>query len=364
MAEREPLQQSLLRETQRYQSRRWFFKECGVGLGSVALHSLLGSLLGAGTALAGTAQAGPAPARTGDPLAPKAPHFAAKAKRVIYLFQAGAPSHLELFDHKPELAKWDGKLPPAELLKGYRAAFINPNSKLLGPKFKFAKHGQCGAELSELLPHTGQDRRRHRHRQVDADRRLQPRAGADFHEHRRAAVRPAEHGRVGHLRPGQRSAGPAGLRRLQYRPEGHQRRPRQLWLRLPADRLPGRAVPRAGRSGPLPLEPARRRRDHAARHARRHPRPQRAAARRGRRPRDRHAHQLVRDGVSDAGERAGSDGPVEGIARDAGDVRRRAGRSRASPTTACWPGGSSSAACASSRSSTRPGTTTAASSAA
>ena len=66
---------------------------------------------------------------------------------------AGAPSHLELFDHKPELAKWDGKLPPAELLKGYRAAFIDPNSTLLGPKFKFARHGQSGAELSELLPH-------------------------------------------------------------------------------------------------------------------------------------------------------------------------------------------------------------------
>src|SRR5437764_14177435 len=66
---------------------------------------------------------------------------------------AGAPSHLELFDNKPQLAKFDGTLPPAELLKGYRAAFINPNSKLLGPKFKFAKHGQSGAELSELLPH-------------------------------------------------------------------------------------------------------------------------------------------------------------------------------------------------------------------
>jgi hypothetical protein len=85
-------------------------------------------------------------------MAPRQPHFPAKAKRVIYLFQAGAPSHLELFDHKPELAKWDGKLPPAELLKGYRSAFINPNSKLLGPKFKFAKHGKSGAEISELLP--------------------------------------------------------------------------------------------------------------------------------------------------------------------------------------------------------------------
>src|SRR3954468_6463374 len=148
MADREHLHESLLRERQRYQSRRWFFKECGVGLGSVALHSLLGTVLGGGTASAGTA------AGSRDPLAPKAPHFAPKAKRVIFLFQAGAPSHLELFDYKPELARWDGKLPPAELLKGYRAAFINPNSKLLGPKFAFARHGQSGAELSELLPHT------------------------------------------------------------------------------------------------------------------------------------------------------------------------------------------------------------------
>src|SRR5213076_902207 len=87
---------------------------------------------------------------------PKRPHFPAKAKSVIYLFMAGAPSHLELFDNKPELAKWDGKLPPAELLKGYRAAFINPNSKLLGPKFKFARHGKSETELSELLPHLAQ----------------------------------------------------------------------------------------------------------------------------------------------------------------------------------------------------------------
>jgi hypothetical protein len=120
-------------------ARRWFLQQCGVGLGAAALAEL-----------AGSASAAPRPA---GPLAPKASHFAAKAKSVIYLFMAGAPSHLEMFDNKPELARWDGKLPPAELLKGYRAAFINPNSKLLGPKFKFARHGQCGAELSELLPH-------------------------------------------------------------------------------------------------------------------------------------------------------------------------------------------------------------------
>src|SRR4029079_11834288 len=87
------------------------------------------------------------------PLAPKPPHFAPKAKRVIFLFMAGAPSHLELFDYKPELAKFNGQLPPADLLKGYRAAFISPGAKLLGPKFKFQKVGAAGVELSELLPH-------------------------------------------------------------------------------------------------------------------------------------------------------------------------------------------------------------------
>ncbi len=121
-------------------NRRWFLEQCGVGLGSIALGSLLGN----------GALAAPVAA---DPLAPKQPHHTPRAKHVIFLFQAGAPSHLELFDNKPELAKLDGKLPPAELIEGYRAAFINPNSTLLGPKFKFARHGQSGAEISELLPH-------------------------------------------------------------------------------------------------------------------------------------------------------------------------------------------------------------------
>src|SRR5271154_5917263 len=114
-------------------ARRWFLQQCGIGMGALALPSLLqGSM---------------------DPLAPKQPQFPAKAKNVIFLFMAGAPSHLEMFDYKPQLAKFDGTLPPPELLKGYRAAFINPNSKLLGPKFKFEKYGKSGAEVSELLPH-------------------------------------------------------------------------------------------------------------------------------------------------------------------------------------------------------------------
>jgi hypothetical protein len=121
-------------------ARRWFLRECGLGLAGIA---------------AGCLASRESMAAAGNPLAPREPHFAPRAKRVIYLFNAGAPSHLELFDNKPELTRRDGQLPPAELLKGYRAAFINPNSALLGPKFKFNRHGQSGLELSEVLPHTG-----------------------------------------------------------------------------------------------------------------------------------------------------------------------------------------------------------------
>jgi hypothetical protein len=118
-------------------TRRWFLRECGVGLAGIAATSLM----------AQERPAAPGPARR--------PHFAPKAKSVIYLFHAGAPSHLELFDPKPELARHDGRLPPPDLLQGYRAAFINPNSALLGPKYRFTRHGRSGIEISELLPHTG-----------------------------------------------------------------------------------------------------------------------------------------------------------------------------------------------------------------
>ena len=121
--------------------RRWFLKQCSVGLGSIAATELLASELSAD-------------GRDG-PLSAKEPHFPPKVKRVVYMFQAGAPSQLELYDPKPELAKRNGQLPPPELLKGYRAAFINPNSALLGGKFNFAPKGQCGMELSEVLPQIG-----------------------------------------------------------------------------------------------------------------------------------------------------------------------------------------------------------------
>ncbi|HEY2156016.1 MAG TPA: DUF1501 domain-containing protein, partial [Isosphaeraceae bacterium] len=117
-------------------TRRYFFRECGVGLGKIALTSLL---------VEG--------ARSSGLAATKPPHYPAKAKRVIFLFMAGAPSQLDLFDSKPTLAKHDGQPVPHELVKDQRYAFIQPDSALLAPRYKFAKHGQCGAELSEMLPH-------------------------------------------------------------------------------------------------------------------------------------------------------------------------------------------------------------------
>ncbi len=114
-------------------ARRWFLERCGVGLGAVAMRQLL---------------------QASDPLGAKQPHHSPTAKNVIFLFMGGGPSHLELFDYKPALAEHEGTLPPAGLLEGYRAAFIDPNSTLLGPKFQFARHGESGLELSELIPHT------------------------------------------------------------------------------------------------------------------------------------------------------------------------------------------------------------------
>jgi len=83
-------------------------------------------------------------------------HFAPKAKRVIYLFQSGAPSQLDLFDHKPKLREMNGKPMPESLTKGQRIAqLMGQPLNCVGSKFAFRKHGQSGAEISELLPHIG-----------------------------------------------------------------------------------------------------------------------------------------------------------------------------------------------------------------
>ncbi len=123
-------------------TRRHFFHECGVGVGKMALAGLL--------AEATRVEAADAVA---DPLAPRPAHFPGRAKAVIQLFMAGAPSQLDLFDYKPTLAKIEGKPIPPEVIGGQRYAFIRSDAGVLGPQFSFAKHGECAAELSEMLPH-------------------------------------------------------------------------------------------------------------------------------------------------------------------------------------------------------------------
>ena len=139
----ERLARELRAEYARLVTRRWFFRQCGVGLGSIALASLLRP-----DTVVGAAALEPS-----NPLAPKQPQFKPRAKRVIYLFMGGAPSQLDLFDYKPGLAKYDGKPVPAEVVMGQKYAFIKPDAALYASEFKFARQGNCGAELSEALPH-------------------------------------------------------------------------------------------------------------------------------------------------------------------------------------------------------------------
>src|SRR5206468_3895525 len=112
--------------------------------GKAALASLL-----CGQTRGLTATGSPKP----DPFAPRPPHFPAKAKAVIHLFMAGAPSQLDLFDYKPELARLEGKPIPPSVIAGQRYAFIRSDAAVLGPRYKFAKYGQSGAEISEIMPH-------------------------------------------------------------------------------------------------------------------------------------------------------------------------------------------------------------------
>jgi hypothetical protein len=131
-------------------TRRHFFRQAGFGIGAAALTNLLNRHVLAEQTTT------PSAADAVNPLAPKSPHFAPKAKSIIYLFMAGAPSQVDLLDYKPKLQQYDGQNIPEEMVKGERFAFIKGTPKLLGSPYNFQKWGQSGAEISELLPHLGE----------------------------------------------------------------------------------------------------------------------------------------------------------------------------------------------------------------
>lgn len=125
--------------------RRFFTSAAGGGGGLAALAGMLQS--------DGLLAAESTPS---DPLRPKESHFPAKAKNCIFIFLAGGTSHLDLFDPKPKLQELDGQPIPESFLKGVRFSFVKPSqSVLMGSRFPFKKYGECGMEMSELLPHIG-----------------------------------------------------------------------------------------------------------------------------------------------------------------------------------------------------------------
>ncbi len=121
-------------------TRRHFLRDCQIGLGGLALSSLLAS------------DGAAAPATELNALSPRKSHFPAKAKNVIYLHMAGSPPHLDLLDYKPELVKRDGQDCPKEYTEGKRFAFTKGTPKLMGTPRKFAQHGQNGAWFSDAIP--------------------------------------------------------------------------------------------------------------------------------------------------------------------------------------------------------------------
>jgi hypothetical protein len=150
LTQRELYNQRLLKEAKdavrRLHTRRHFLRESAMGLGALALGSLIGGCGGENNKTASVIDAT-------NPLAPKLPPIAGKARSVIYLHMAGAPSQLELFDYKPDLMKLDGLDCPQSLLEGKRFAFIRGVPKMLGPQAQFKQRGQAGAWVSEHLPH-------------------------------------------------------------------------------------------------------------------------------------------------------------------------------------------------------------------
>src|SRR5579864_7357789 len=123
----------------RIQSRRKFFRSCAGGIGTIALANLLSADGYGATDSLNT-----------NPLAPRPPMFAPKAKNVIFLFMEGGPSQLDLFDPKPELEKWNGKPLPASLTKDLQLAFIKPTAAVLSSPRQFTPCGQSGTEISDF----------------------------------------------------------------------------------------------------------------------------------------------------------------------------------------------------------------------
>src|SRR5689334_17520509 len=131
-----------IRDFSRIQTRRRFFRDCAGGIGTIALAQLM-------------EQEGRGATSAANALAPKPPHFAPKAKNVIFMFMEGGPSQMDLFDPKPGLQKWHGQPLPPSMTKDLRLAFTKPDAAVLASPRTFAPYGKCGTEFSDWIPNIG-----------------------------------------------------------------------------------------------------------------------------------------------------------------------------------------------------------------
>ena len=138
-----PMHRDQPRWEDRFLTRRELLCRGGMGMGALALAGVMGDAFGDTTRLAGNLD---------SPLAPRQPHFAAKAKRVIHLFLNGGPSHVDTFDHKPALDKYHGQ----ELPKSMHLVTERRTGTVIRSPFKFQRYGQSGIEVSEIFPHIGE----------------------------------------------------------------------------------------------------------------------------------------------------------------------------------------------------------------
>ncbi len=220
-------------------SRRHFLQDCGIGLGKIAAAGLLTDSL-----------------TRSAPAALPRPHFPGRAKAVIHLFMAGAPSQLDLFDPKPTLQRLEGKPLPKSIIGDQRYAFIQPDAAVLGPQFEFRQHGQSGAVLARRSKHLGKVADEICFiKSVHTDQFNHAPAQIFFNTGFSQPGRPSL-GLVGGLRSRLRDARPPRLRRDEHR------RRAQWWVgalveRLPPNDLHRRAIPQRARPDPQCLDPSR-----------------------------------------------------------------------------------------------------------
>ncbi len=329
-------------------TRRHFLRQCQVGVGTLAL-----------SRPCWPRSRRPPRAAIDNPLAPKQPHFAAKAKRVIYLHLTGSPPHLDLYDYKPAAGQADRPAVPRRVHQGQAVRLHLGRAQAAGHAAQVRPVWPGGRLAFRRAAKPANRGRRPVRDQVDDHRPVQPRAGRTVGADRLGPIGPALDGLLGDVRPGLGERKSARLRGADFQRRAAQRRQEFVRRRFSAVGLSGRAMPLEGRSGAVCLGPGRHGPPGAPRDARCPARSERDAGQGTGPSRNADPHRPVRAGLPHADGCAGSHGHHPRVERNARLRTAPSPAAPALPTIACSPGGWSSKACGSCNFSTGAGTSTA-----